>query len=94
MTKKEHEQIKAWNIMQGEINDTAETKYQVVRKKYKELIGHISCSYHGLMFQIVTCDKVSESDKLNDLATVCNGLIAYGRYEALMDYIFTVHIGR
>ncbi len=91
MTNKERQLIKAWNIKQGEIKDNAETKYQSLRKKYKELIGHISCSYHGLMFQIATCDKVSESDKLNDLATLCNDLIAYGRYEALMDYIFTVH---
>ncbi|MBD5131076.1 MAG: hypothetical protein HDT28_00540 [Clostridiales bacterium] len=93
MTKKEHEQIKAWNIEQGKAMEKAEADYKALRQKYIGLIGHLSCSYERVILEIATCDKTTEDEKRHDLSIYSNYLIAFGRYRALFDYV-TAHQGR
>lgn len=90
MTNKEREQIKAWNVNQGEINNNAEMQYRALRKKYSDLIGRLSFSYSGVMLAIATCDKTTKDEKLNDLSTLSRIIHASGRFDALCDFIFTV----
>ncbi len=87
MTKKEHEQIKAWNIAQGEAKAEAEAAYDELRAKYHDINGYANCGYANFLAEVATCKKVSEAERMRDIYTIVKYHEARGRYEALYDYI-------
>ncbi len=87
MTKKEREAVKTWNIAQGKAKDEALKAYNELRTKYKALNGSVSCSQSKFLYEVATCTKVDEAERMRDISIVIKYHEAQGRYNSLFDYL-------